>query len=230
MLGVINRIRLRHITLAMLFAGILTLNFYYAHTPLDQGAFLANKILFHWKIKNSDADRRRVPQLPKHGHYPKEMDNNEVTLTQNDLRHTVFGRHWFRSVVYSEYRGPNHPNATHSILGFGFPFHVRVREAVVHIGSHSTRVYWPNNDHVSWIDNTFLMNNRPIIKEHPQYVGVFANTIVYTTILWLPVILIRLKRTLQHRHRVKHHRCVHCGYNIIDLAICPECGNPTLIN
>lgn len=73
-------------------------------------------------------------------------------------------------------------------------------------------------------DPLLLRFSAPVLLYGPLWVGLVANTAIYSICLWCVLILMRL---LKRRLRLRANRCLNCGYNLTglpNLSACPECG------
>lgn len=62
--------------------------------------------------------------------------------------------------------------------------------------------------------------------------GLLTNSLLYTTVIWvfiggLPAAARYSRERELQRQRIRELMCLHCQYDIQDLPICPECGNPS---
>lgn len=63
-------------------------------------------------------------------------------------------------------------------------------------------------------------------------VGLMINSLLYTTVTWvlvggLPAAARASRERELQRQRERELMCLHCHYDIQDLSVCPECGNPS---
>jgi hypothetical protein len=78
------------------------------------------------------------------------------------------------------------------------------------------------------ISQEFINCLRPSLRPRPYFlaieprpVGLLANTLLFAPVLALIVFARDIRRYI----RLRHGRCTRCGYNLVGLARCPECGD-----
>ncbi len=70
---------------------------------------------------------------------------------------------------------------------------------------------------------------RFILPLKPVMPGFAANAIVFAIFYYLTIVLAgRLRFTLIRRRRCRRACCIACGYMVLDLSICPECGQEAI--
>ena len=83
--------------------------------------------------------------------------------------------------------------------------------------------------------NGEVLHANPPVGAEPQMrwkiFGVILNPFIYSFVIWafcglFPVRVIALNRYSRYRRLAADALCPKCGYDILDLPICPECGTP----
>ncbi|MDF1809872.1 MAG: hypothetical protein P1U42_09280 [Phycisphaerales bacterium] len=83
------------------------------------------------------------------------------------------------------------------------------------------------------IENGILIHATPPLDSDPdlrwKLFGLILNPTLFATLLWLPLGLLPVSvrshmRYVRYNKWIKQNMCRGCGYDIMDLSICPECG------
>ncbi len=109
-------------------------------------------------------------------------------------------------------------------------FHMEVYQAgmpFVVIDRKTSRIF-PHRGPAVYADPAF----GAVPRVRFSLLGAIGNATIYTLIVWVfvglfPVALNQRRRVLAYRRWAKQAMCTACGYDILELAVCPECGIPS---